>query len=204
LQAIRHQNNSGQVMAEFAIAFPVQLLLTLGILQLALVFTAKHMVGYAAFTAARSLLCEPSMSPEDATEAAALTCVPITGPSHSGTVAVDMQDTIAVPGWGRLARSALSKRKTTVCQFDFSSGTWSQLNNTDIVNIFNEVSLPALSGDSNRVAVAVVHDFELILPVVNGFFRLFTPAWSSNRWGVPHITIAETCILAKPWETSPT
>jgi len=86
-----------------------------------------------------------------------------------------------------------------VCQYDFGSGAWIQLNNGDIANVFNEVDLPSLPGDADRVAVTVVHDFELILPVVNGFFGLFTPQWPSNRWGAPHITIAETCVLAKPW-----
>ena len=63
-------------MTEFAIAFPVLLLLVLAIIQLALLYNAKQIVTYAAFTAARSAAVYPNQR-FMAEYAARLACVPI-------------------------------------------------------------------------------------------------------------------------------
>jgi len=51
-----HRRQEGQTLVEFAIAFPIQILITLGIMQLAMIFVAKQVVNYAAFIAARAEL----------------------------------------------------------------------------------------------------------------------------------------------------
>ena len=71
-------DQSGQAMTEFAIAFPVLLLLVLAIIQLALIYHARQVVNYAAFSAARSLMVHPRQQ-EKALDAAVLSCTPISG-----------------------------------------------------------------------------------------------------------------------------
>ena len=47
-------NQKGQAIVEFAIVFPLQILVTLLILQIAFLHVAGHVVNYAAFAAARA------------------------------------------------------------------------------------------------------------------------------------------------------
>ena len=63
-------------MIEFVIAFPVLLLFVLAIIQLALLYNAKQVVTYAAFTAARSAAVYPNQR-HMAVNSAVLSCVPI-------------------------------------------------------------------------------------------------------------------------------
>lgn len=95
----------GQVLVEAAIAFPVQLLITLAIMQYCLVAVGKQVVNYAAHAAARAALVG-----EDPELAAAFVCSPIAGSSCVPGVA----DPIYVPGWGNLRRSHQSRLKTNV------------------------------------------------------------------------------------------
>lgn len=70
------QDQAGQAMTEFIIAFPVLLLFILAIIQLALLYNAKQVVTYAAFMAARSTAVYPNQR-QQAINAAFLACVPI-------------------------------------------------------------------------------------------------------------------------------
>lgn len=67
-------------MTEFVIAFPVLLLFVLAIIQIALLYNAKQVVTYAAFTAARSAAVYPNQR-HMAEYAARLACVPISASS---------------------------------------------------------------------------------------------------------------------------
>lgn len=106
-------------MVEFAIAFPVLLLLVLAIIQLALLFNAKQVVTYAAFMAARSAAVYPNQR-FMAEYAAWLACVPISAstgqmikkfinPGSSGVTSADskgfavMQIFQDLPGAGGMA-----------------------------------------------------------------------------------------------------
>lgn len=55
LKALATENESGQALVEFVIVFPVQLLLTLAIIQLALIMNAYIVVQHAAFMGARAV-----------------------------------------------------------------------------------------------------------------------------------------------------
>lgn len=94
----------GQVLAEFALALPLLLLLTLGVMQLSLLFVAKSVVNHAAFVAARAALVG-----EDPEEAAEIACAPI-----SGIAGDEAPAAYYIPGRGDLLRSGLSREKTTV------------------------------------------------------------------------------------------
>jgi len=184
---------SGQAMLEFVLVFPVQLLITLGIIQFALMKTGQITVNHAAFAAARAVLVADSAgrsgggAQADAEDAARIVMSAVAGTTRSraGGRSYD------IPGWGKLHRSYAASEKTRV-------------------QIFSQ------EGD---VAVEVSHDFELSVPVINDFFAfpwegfLGYPAsgtspypdWAARKalarryGGQPHLVFKETCTLAKPW-----
>jgi len=106
----------GQAMAEFAISFPIVLITTLILMQLALMYQAKNVVTYAAFSAARAAIVYiPSEHGGEAkhainvdggekydkvAQAAALACVPI---SPRASVVLD-----GLPFVGSIISSAFS------------------------------------------------------------------------------------------------
>ena len=184
-------------MAEFAIVFPIQLLLMLGIMQLSMILVAKLVVNYAAFAAARSRSVN-----HDPTFAATLVCSPITGATCEGGVTFDPEDVIQLPGWGIINKSAISRRKTTVYDYDFSVGSWSKLNNAGI-DIESEVHFPDIGeltgGQSDFVVIVVAHEFELIFPLVNELAAFLVSEEGTDRWGAPHLTLSEYCIMYRAW-----
>jgi len=99
------RDERGQVLVEAAIAFPIQMLITLAIMQYCLLAVGKQVVNYAAHAAARAALVGG-----DAELAAAMVCSPIAGSNCTGGVA----SPIFVPGRGNLRRSVQSQLKTSV------------------------------------------------------------------------------------------
>ena len=140
----------GQAIAEFAFAFPLQLLVMFAIMQLALVYVAKQVVTYASYSAARAALVADTTGEaiDRADRAAALVCAPITGTTTAGanvspgdlTAAI-----ISVPGWGAVPKSGISHGlKTHV----------------------SALQHPA----PGEIEVTVTHYYELAFPVVNYAF----------------------------------
>ncbi len=105
----RLRDEQGQVLVETAIAFPIQMLITLAIMQFCLIAVGKQVVNYAAHAAARAVLVG-----DDPTRAAAIVCSPIAGSNCTGGSATP----IFVPGWGDLPRSAQSQLKTSTSVLD--------------------------------------------------------------------------------------
>lgn len=113
-------NNSGQALVEFAIAFPIQLIIVFTIIQLCYVYIGHMLVQYAAFSAARTYISvknaeimeespweDETLTPEElARKAAAIICTPITGP----TPGPDEREPINFPGWNHnsLRRSGIA------------------------------------------------------------------------------------------------
>jgi hypothetical protein len=100
--------DGGQALVEYAIVFPIQLMLTLAIIQLAQIFVAKQVVEYAAFCGARAKLVNLS---DDEARAAAVIPLSSICPSDPS----DSNDTgslpnpnapgphafqLVLPGWG--------------------------------------------------------------------------------------------------------
>lgn len=103
------RDEQGQVLVETAIAFPIQMLITLAIMQFCLLAVGKQVVNYAAHAAARAALVN-----EDPARAAAIVCSPIAGSDCTGGSA----SPIFIPGWGNLPRSAQSQLKTYTSVLD--------------------------------------------------------------------------------------
>ncbi len=198
-------SQDGQAIVEFAVAFPIQLLIMLSIMQLALIFVGQQVVTYSAYKAARSALVarHPAEAEWRAGRAAALVCSPITGTTIHDRYGESVHDEpireIELPGWGAIPKSGISSAlKTHVSSLQFS-------------------------GD-NEVEATVTHYYELTLPIVgflfstvigtpapdfnHGIGRSGSPAQGSelehetekNIWRIdaPHIRLRSTARAAMP------
>jgi len=96
-------------MVETAIALPVQLVITLAIMQYCLIGGAKQVVNVAAHAACRAVLVA-----ENPHTAASLVCSPIAGSYIDG----GSYDPIFIPGRGNLRHSVQSQSKTEVRVID--------------------------------------------------------------------------------------
>jgi hypothetical protein len=104
----RDDEGSGQALSEFAIAFPLQLFITFGLMQMILISIANLCVNYASYRA-----CRAAIVGEDKHLAAAIVLAPLAGKS------IDAEDLekygmITVPGWGPLRGSDVAQAKTLV------------------------------------------------------------------------------------------
>ena len=90
----RFRGERGQALVEYAIVFPIQLMMTLAIIQLAQIFVAKQVVEYAAFCGARANLVG---LPETDVQRAAF--IPLSGICAGDTVK-DSANGLQLPGWG--------------------------------------------------------------------------------------------------------
>ncbi len=177
------KHEKGQAVVEYAIMFPILLMFTLGIIQLSLLFVARHVVEYAAFCAARAMLVEddPEIAQGNAERAAHIVCSAIAG--RSGVQA--SSNPIEIPGWGVLPRYAASERKTRVERVGSRE--------------------PDVITPETAICVEVTHEFELIVPVVNSIvYKLGDPRVgmrnvSYEKYGAPHVPIHGRATLARPW-----
>ncbi len=176
-----------QVMVETAIAFPVQLLITLAIMQFCLIAGAKQVVNYAAHAAGRAVLVDL-----DYERAAALACSPIAGQRIQGGGTFDA---IFIPGRGYLPHSIASQQKTFA----------------RIVSKPEDLTDP----DDNFVKVEVTHHYELILPFVGAMpwrpdtrTESWHPIWgdvvvhrseSNPSHRLTHKVLRQTVSLPIPW-----
>ncbi len=179
---LARSQESGMVMTEFAIVFPVQLFLSMLIFQFALINIAHVIVNHAAFMSARAVLVADD-SPESggptgvgtdraelfyANEAAATITATIAGNAGVGNRG---GNAFVLPGLGRMPRRNAAAQKTRV----------QIIRNNDLV------------------AVEVQHDYQLIIPVAALFFR----DRNSPRGAIgnePHTTITEYGIIPRPWQ----
>ena len=176
----RPRRARGQAIVEYAIIFPLLLVVTLGLIQLAHIFVAKQVVSYAAFCAARAaLVSEDGDSEEpyaDSHRAAAMVCSPITG----STGVEDAPEVINLPGWGELQGSGASIVKTTV----------------DINR----------SAEGSYVEAEVIHRFELKIPIADeltyrlGGVLMGVEEVDRTTYGAPHINVRGHAVLAVPPE----
>jgi Flp pilus assembly protein TadG len=88
----RSGGERGQALVEYAIVFPLQLMMTLAIIQLAQIFVAKQVVEYAAFCGARAMLVGLSEA-----EAQSAAFIPLSGICSSS---VNDSNGVVLPGWG--------------------------------------------------------------------------------------------------------
>jgi Flp pilus assembly protein TadG len=102
---VRLRDERAQVLVETAIAFPVQIVITLAIMQYCLLAGAKQVVNYAAHAATRAAIV--GMDPY---HAASMVLSPVAGVYTPPGVAAP----ILIPGYGHLRGSVRSQLKTSV------------------------------------------------------------------------------------------
>ncbi len=172
---VRRQSSSAQVIVEYAIVFPILLLVTLLIIQLAHLFVAKQVVSYASYCAARAALVDsdPQEAQSDANLAAQIVCSSIAGPSGVGS-----DSTVTLPGWGALPGSGASAAKTKVIITNGDSSL------TADVTHYYELTIP--------VANTVTYQLGDVLLTSNDVDR--------DKFGAPHMPITGTCTLSKTWK----
>ncbi len=201
---------SGSVIVEWAIALPVILLATFGVMQFALAMTAKIVVNHAAFCAARAALVVPRTDPRDgrsweeragekARAAAAILCAPLGGVVADGTASPT-----SMPGWGTQLRSAAANEKLWISDPAANQSGAGPSPGTPRLT---------LTSDQRRVRCDVTFDYELMFPFVDFLFaggeplgsadpsqdRLFSTAGVEHAaWR--HMRLTETCTLAMPWD----
>ena len=170
-RACNARGTRAQVLVEYAIVFPIQLLLTLAVIQLAHIFVAKQVLEYSAFCGARAAVVG-----EDPERAA---YIPIS--SIAGTSGATYSDSISIPGWGMLPRSGAAEQKTRVdIQWLAPGGT-------------NVVRCEVTHDYELRVPVGNYVAYQL--------GSLFLSLDELERIGdVPHLQMKASCSLVQPWE----
>jgi len=215
-------------MVEFAIAFPMLMLLFFGTLQLVLIYIDHLVVKYAAFQAARSYIAHihsndgkidiwdslsdddvlgPKSAEDKAHLAAAMICTPTT---FSGEPDGYIE---APPAWYNLPGGGVVRWP------GWSDGSYNPLDGLLLSLRKTQVELFDSDGEImnaddlddpsvNKVEVRVSHDLELIFPIVGELFKtshedIFSSATFANKntydsSGTPHRRIMEKCTLYYP------
>lgn len=171
---MRLRNQKGQAVVEYAIVFPIQLLFTLAIIQLAHVFVAKHLVSYAAFAGARAALVN-----ESAEDAAALVMSAVAGPAGG-----EFEDKITVPGWGDLPRSGAARLKTEV----------------EIIDRIDDDGIPVVTCNVEHLYQLTIPVGNYITYRLGEMFVSLPDI--EDTYGEPHLRINGTSALVRPWETA--
>lgn len=123
------EGGRGQALVEFAIAFPMQLFITFGIMQMILLYVSTLLVNYASYRATRcaivgtdrDLTGDGTVNHDDMIEnahrAASIVLAPVTG-RHIPVSALAESTKAEIPGWGELAFSDIAYAKSLVYEFE--------------------------------------------------------------------------------------
>jgi len=164
---------AAQALVEYAIVFPLQLMLTLGIIQLAHLFVAKQVLEYAAYCAARAKVV--GLDDSEARRAAAIPLSRVTGPSG-----VTAPDSVVLPGWGTLPRSGAALEKT-----DFAFDTYDEAG-VEVVRCRIEHDYELQVPVGNTIAEGLAEIF------------LLEEGDVTRIGGAPHIRLRASCALPRP------
>ena len=127
----------GQALVEYAIVFPLQLMMTLAIIQLAQILVAKQVLEYAAFCGARAKLV--NLSDDEARKAAV---IPLSWICPADAVK-DMATGIQLPGWGSQTMSAQLYNQLLA---GFPAGPAGDAQRAQLIQFYNTPHAQYLSG----------------------------------------------------------
>jgi hypothetical protein len=179
----------GQALVEYAIIFPLQLLLTLTIIQLAHIFVAKQVLEYAAFCGARAKLV--GLADDDAKTAGMIPLSRITGLTVLPGTVLPSQP-VYIPGWNPIAGPGAGTNLTGFQEAWYKTRNWTAGPDTDN-------GTPIVRCDINE------YDYELSVPmgnfVASKLGALFTDpnVFDWTTYGTPHLKMQAHCRLAQPW-----
>ena len=108
------------MLMECVLVLPIQLLLVMGVVQFAQIWTARYVTSYAAYCAARATLSSSHLDHQSAAEAAAkrvcawVNLADLPERLMSSRASGDHEGELLVPGWGAIPNSASIDRRVDV------------------------------------------------------------------------------------------
>ena len=189
----------GSILAETVLVMPLLLLLIFGVIQFALIWTAKQMTAYAAFCAARAIMVVPPAEQQKAARDAAKVALSWMALADEG-----QGSRVLIPGWGGVPGSGTIEQR-----FQRDDGD-------------NAVKILENGADDSKpvTAVRVTFRFPLMIPgmsvskIVGNSKRgriVTSPDFYGNLnvladspdevSGWPYIELTETCVLPIPYST---
>ncbi len=184
------RNEQGSILMEFILVMPVLVLLIFGIAQFSLIWVARLMTYYAAYSGARTAIV---YHPEDYS-------APDRGPVHrAACVALSWigmsagGNGVEVPGWGSVPGSGDIGRQVRIS-----------------VEEMQQRGIPA-------VKVTVHFEFPLLIPYAGEIIAYMAGGHESYQWDVTgfsaadivekledgrYMKLSESCIMPRPWSTA--
>ena len=204
--SLKH-SKSGSMLAETVIVMPLLMLLIFGIIQFALIWTAKQMTAYAAFCAARAILVVPPGEQQNAARNAAMVAL--------SWIASDRESEsggrISIPGWGAvLGSGSMENRFPRIVDGNVNPRIIH--NGSDVPaaaveikfrypllipgrGVNNIIANATATSASRRVFKAEDRDFYKNLNEADGESPLLISGW-------PYIELTERCVLPMPYSTA--
>lgn len=176
----------GSMLLECGLALPMVFVLVLAVVQFAQIWTARHVLAYAAYCAARATLSARPLQQMERARAAAEDVCSWVNPSGLPGAADDAR--VEVPGWGEIPGSDSIAERIDV-EFDAASFA------ADVAGRSTGVS-----------CVSVTYRYPLVIPVVGRLIVLLTGrtdgAERATDDGSPFLALKETCVLPLPYSTA--
>lgn len=152
---------------EFALVFPLQLVIVMFILEMSMILVARSVVSYAAYCAAHA-----EIMGQDPVQAAAIALIPLgdaNGPNLLPPAGQTYSDNM--PGWGYQPKWSDVRGKVKVYRLFNDNNRI--LNRVNIIQTDSEYH-KTLSVSQHNVEVEVEFPLKLLLPL--SFFEMFMPA----------------------------
>ena len=186
----------GSILAETVLVMPLLLLLIFGVIQFALIWTAKQMTAYAAFCATRAIMVVPAAEKLDAARNAASVALSWMCMADQG------ENFVSIPGWGKVHGSGSVGRRVIIEPRDLHENGENNPVAAVTVHFRYPLLIPGMAvnrivGNSENLTAADMHG-------TGDFYRDWqTAIGQPNRIdGWPYITLTETCVLPMPYSTA--
>lgn len=209
----------GSILAETVLVMPLLMLLIFGVIQFALIWTAKQMTAYAAFCATRAIMVVPNNEKQDAANNAAkvaLSWIALADKDHRAKQ-------VSIPGWGRVPGSGsldarLLTHKNKLGVEILENGEENPVAAVRVSFRF-PLMIPGMAAnklvgnfsDRNKAAQSIQdqqdadgyasHTFYDDLHFAAGRGRFNEKDGMDSIDGWPYITLTETCVLPMPYST---
>ena len=191
----------GSVLVETVLVMPLLLLLIFGVIQFALIWTAKQMTAYAAFCATRAIMVVPPGEQQQAARDAAKVALSWMALADEGA-----GKRVAIPGWGAIP----------------GSGTIDQRFQRDDGDVAVKILENGTDDAKQVAAVRLTFRYPLLIPgmavnkivgnsknatVLHGKADFYgdlnkVAAQPDRISGWPYIELTETCVLPMPYSTA--
>ena len=192
LRALFKDDESGQAMVEFVLVFPLQIWVTLAIIQFAFLMHAHVVVQQAAFLGARAAAVAETMpkagTPQQAARrmVARQVAVITTADGHTFTPITPPQ-----------AHERL-RWQTGAKDREFGAARQSQA-----YSLLKQVSVDSSTSRQGYLTCEVKYDYLLGIPVANHLFTKFDRSGSRNEHKLTTFRIHRVGFMATPWTVAP-